>query len=372
MTIDISEIPTTEAPDTDGDETPEAASDGQPFGLAAALRALNGGAAEEADTDDEPTDADDDEPEAKADKKPEAKPEDKRRSVVDEVKRKRRENKALRSENAQLAARLRDLEAKVNAPGAGDAAAKLAEIERLAKENPDALLRRYGVDTSAYYETLTKRQLQKGNVPPEVLDAVDGLKAEVERLKTERAEERKQAEARADQARYEAAARAFETEVTDKTKYPEFEGYTNAQLLQGAQALVEQWSLAGRTSATPDDVAKALHEALAKEHDRIATRKAKGAPAEPAPKGKVKLPPVAPDSGKKRISLPSEKEIERRGLAALNARGLHLTRWSRLTPWPSPPPASGLVQSRHTLPASARTRPATSTSDDRSHPHGGF
>lgn len=309
---------------TDADDS-EVVDDGQAYGLGAALRALSG-----LPGPDDPEDAADDDPEDDGDgkpDKPEPKKPEKKRTTVEALKAKRRENQALRAEKTQLAARLADLEAKVNAgsAGANDAAAKLAEIERLAKENPDALLRRYGVDTSAYYETLTKRQLQKGNLPPEILDALDSLKGEVDRLKGELQETKSQREQAQQIAQYEAAAKAFEAEAADTTKYPEFEGYEPEQLLQGAQSLVERWALAGRRNATPADVAGALHDALARQHERIATRKAKPAAPAPGGKGKVKLPPVAPDSGKKRVGEPSMKEVERRVRGALNGHGLSLT-----------------------------------------------
>lgn len=277
-------------------------------GLAAMEKAL--GEAKGKDDDEEEEDDDEEEPAAKAaGKSP-------KRTTLDALKNKRKENKRLRDELGRLRGEAEQLRAS-----GGKGAAEAQALLELARTQPYTFLRKAGADVSALHDQMNKDALGKGGLSPEIREFIEGQTSTIKELngKIEALQQR------LDQAGQNAAANeaisAFKKEVSDLTRYPEFEGYTVDDLIRGAAQVVEQLHQKGVKSATPEFVAKRLHEILAEEHKRIFSRKAKAKPAAAPKKPEPpELPRVKPS--KKKAKLPSEDEVIRRMTGAMKEAGL--------------------------------------------------
>lgn len=277
------------------------------FGMAAALAALEQVPGEEAEEETEETeDAEEAEEEEEA---PKPDPKGPRRSVGEAMRKKRHENKELRT-------RVKELEAKLSA---APPASSLDELKRQWAENPLAVLKQLGADDGALLDLLTKRSLARGKVPDEVLDAIEEAKRTAKESAEEAKRLREQLDQREQRAAHERALAALHAEMADRKAYPEFEGYTQEDLEIGAHQVVQQMQARGIERPQIRQVAERLHAALAKAHADMAKKKA---PPPPAKKAPPTLPPVEPEGGKKRVREPTAKEVERRVYGALAGRRL--------------------------------------------------
>lgn len=116
---------------------------------------------------------------------------------------------AIRAQEARLS---KEREAvKQQAKEAAEARARLDEIEKLAKENPDEVLKRLGLS----YDEITKRRLNARKTPEEV--AREAAKAEAQRLLDEREQAatkaREEAESKAAEQHWETVSKAFSDHV---------------------------------------------------------------------------------------------------------------------------------------------------------------
>lgn len=318
--------------ETDDDDS----GDGE-TGLDAMVRALGGDPDEEEEKpvakakpkakddedDEEEEDEDEDEDDEKpAPKKPEPGKDKGKRTLSDALKDKRRQNKALRTEAAQLRQRLTELEQRGSQSQTPAEVAQAAELLKLAKERPYLFLKQAGADTSKLHEEMTQDALKAGGLSPQVREVLEGQATVIDELKAKLKQIEERDLARQQQQEVQAAIEGFRKVTSDLATYPEFEGYSFNELVNGAAQIVEQMGTKGIKSAPPEVVAKKLHAALAREHERIAARKAaKGKPkTSTTPPAEVDLPRVK--SKKKAGKLPSDETILRRMTSAMNRAGL--------------------------------------------------
>lgn len=291
-------------PDEEIDET-TADDIEEPTGLAAALKVLEDAHGKDEDDDQEETDDEGPKSEPRAKEPPKPSPGEKRK-VGDVIREKRKENKQLRGEMATLKAQMAELQANASKGGG------LEQLQAQAKENPLGALKALGIDTTTLLDTLTRRSLAKGKVGDEVLEAIEEARKEAADARKEAAELRKQQEEREAQAANQRGIQAFVTECADRTKYPEFEGYSDEDLLLGAQGIVNQARARGVDRIPPAEVARRLHAALAKAHEAAVARRAKPAPAS----RKREVPELEPVDGGKtkagKVREPTFAEIEQR------------------------------------------------------------
>lgn len=318
-------------PDEDLDDaTPETddadiTGDGdQEYGLAAALKALG-----QTTTDDDQEEETDDDEEPKSEPRPRAKEPPKpspgeKRKVGDVIREKRKENKQLRGEMATLKAQLAELQAGASKGGS------LEQLQVEFQKNPLGVLKQLGANNAELLDLMTKRSLAKGKVGDEVLEAIEEARKDAAEARKEAAELRKQQEEREAQAASQRGIQAFVSECADLKKYPEFEDYSEEDLLLGAQGLIQQAAARGINHIPAAEVARRLHVALAKAHEAAAARRTKAAPPAARRREVPELEPV--EAGKSRggkVREPTFAEIEKRVAGVFRKARLILPCWSR-------------------------------------------
>lgn len=279
-------------------------------GLSAADQVMADHWAKKAAAKPTPTDedADTDEEEA-APPKPQQPPKKKGETLVDSLKRERQARKAARAEADALKARIEALE-----KGAKAAPAQASALDR---ERWLEQLQEAGVDEAEALDQLQKRALANGGVPPAVARMIEKQAKENAALKAQLDELRQGLTSKEEAAAHEAGWRALAQEASRLDAYPELDGYEWAELEPIAEQAVHHLVARGQSSVTPQEVMGVVNAALKAQREqmeaKLAKRTAKAPPPPPAaPKKTPELPPVEPTGRRKKVTLPTLAEIERR------------------------------------------------------------
>lgn len=270
----------------------------------------------------EPEEGEEGEPETPEDKTKPA-PTKKKSGLVKALREERAAGKALKGELAQMRAEIEALKKSGGAappPQAGKALSKDTWLEALAEAD---------IDEAEALDTLQKRALQNGGIPPAVQKLIDKYAKELAATKAELEEVTQGLTSKEEAAAHEAGWRALQTEARKTDAYPELEGYDwESDVAPAAEQAVKFLMARGAESVTPEEVLGLVNNAFKLQHEKASAILAKRQPPPPAkkpappaapPKGKGKppadedeLPPVEPSGARRKVKLPTQKEIERR------------------------------------------------------------
>lgn len=251
-------------------------------------------------------------------------PPKKKAGLVKALREERAAGKALKSELAALRAEVEALKKGGGAtppPQASKALSKGTWLDALAEAD---------IDEAEALDTLQKRALQNGGVPPAVQKLIDKQAKALEAYKAKLEEVTQGLTSKEEAAAHEAGWRALAAEARKVEAYPELDGYDwEIDIAPAAEQAVKYLVGRGAESVTPEEVLGLVNNAFKLQHEKASAILAKRQPSPPAkkpapppaapPKGKGKppadedeLPPVEPSGARRKVKLPTQKEIERR------------------------------------------------------------